>query len=282
MAFKDILLHINSYPESTSDEALEQAVRFTAWTGAAITAEAVQVDLRNPANWLTAHFVGLDAVCAEQEGKSLSACGASLARFEALLRANDVQGDTRVSKADFHAVGDHLAAQARTRDLCLLPGAVSVGAPQSVVEAVVFGSGRPVILYRPGSADLPARAPDRVVLAWDGSRCAARAMGDALPILMEAREVRVLTVINEKSAAARGAGAGAVRHLKAHGVAATAEDVELGRRNVGEAFEAYVAQHGAELLVMGAFGRTHLRDFVLGGATERMLREPKVALFLSH
>lgn len=282
MPLKDILLHINSYPEPTPDEALAQAVRFAAWTGAAVTGQAVQVDLRSPANWLAAHLVSLGAVCAEQEEKSLRLAKAALGHFEGLLRSEGVQGETRLTRADLYAVGNHLAGQARTRDLCLLPAMTSVGAPQSVAEAVIFGSGRPVILYQPGVADLPSRAPKTVVLAWDGSRCAARAMADALPILTEAGAVRVLTVVNEKAEATRGAGAGAVRHLEAHGVAATAEDVDLGRRRIGDVLEAYVAQHGAELLVMGAFGRTHLRDFVLGGATERVLREPKVALFLSH
>src|SRR5690606_35811509 len=133
---------------------------------------------------------------------------------------------------------------------------------------VVFGSGRPTLVFRPAGAPLPEQGLGTVVLAWDGSRSAARVMADALPLLAKAREVRVLTVVNEKPEARSGLGADVVRHLQAHGVTALAEEVDAARQSIGKVLEVYASQHGADLLVMGAYGRSRVREFILGGATE--------------
>ena len=95
-------------------------------------------------------------------------------------------------------------------------------------------------------------------------------------------EVRVLTVVNDKPDARSGVGVDVVRHLKAHGVNAMADEVEADNRRIGRVLEEYAADCRSDLLVMGAYGRSRVREFILGGATEHMLRDPKVPLFLAH
>lgn len=279
---KDILLHIDSYPESTPPEAIDQAVRFAAASGARLTALAVQVDLQAPSNFLADRLINLSGLCAEQEAKSLSACHEAVKAFDESLAKYNVSGDSRLTKVDLHLVGEHVARQARTRDLCLIPMMSRLDGQRAIAEAVAFGSGRPVLLFRPGVADLPGDALSTVVLAWDGSRSAARALADALPLLPMARQVRVLTVVNEKPEARSGLGDDAVRHLAAHGIEAVADEVDGSGRKVGQVFAEYAAQHRSDLLVMGAYGRSRIREFILGGATEYMLHDPKVPLLLSH
>jgi nucleotide-binding universal stress UspA family protein len=281
MPLKDILLYIESYPEPVAPNAIEQAVRFAAVTAGTLTALAVQVDLRKPTNWLADRVVGLSRLCAEQEEKSLAACRAALKVFSERLAVAGITGEQRLIKVDPYLAGDHLARQARTRDLCLFPVTARPDGQHSVAEAVVFGSGRPVVLYRPGVADLTS-PPITVVLAWDGSRSAARAMGDALPLLPHARQVRVLTVLNEKPEARGGLGREAVRHLALHGIRAVADEVDADGRKIGDVFAAYMAQHRADLLVMGAYGRSRMREFILGGATHAMLRDPQMPLLISR
>ena len=94
--------------------------------------------------------------------------------------------------------------------------------------------------------------------------------------------MKVLTVVNEKVAAATGLGADAVRHLRAHGVNAVAEEVDARGRRIGDVMDEYVVSQRAGLLVMGAYGRSRVREFILGGATEHVLNDPKVAILLSH
>lgn len=277
---KDILFHIDSYPDPTPAEAINQAVGFAAAVGGSLTALAVQVNLSAPSNWLADRLVNLSGLCAEQEATSLAACREATRLVGEKLAANNVGGGSLLTKADLNLVGEHVALHARTRDLCLVPMVSRLDGQRSIAEAVVFGSGRPVLLFRPGVADLLGDGP--VVVAWDGSRCAARALADALPLLLKAKQVRVLTVVNEKAEARGDIGVEAVRHLKAHGIDAVADEIDAAGRKVGQVFSDYVAEQRADLLVMGAYGHSRVREFILGGATEHMLHDPKIPLLLSH
>lgn len=282
MLIRDVLLQIDSYPEATSQEAIEQAARFAAAIGGVLSALAVEVDIRVPSNRLADYLIGLSRLATDEEQKSRRACETMLEVFRTKAREAGVLGEALRGKADLNGIGDYVAERARTRDLCIVPVADLLDGQRSIAEAVVFGSGRPVLLFRPGRADLPSGGLGKVVLAWDGSRSAARAMADALPVMLKAREVQVLTVINEKPDARSGSGEDAVRHLKAHGVNALAAEVDASGRQIGQVLDDYVATCGSDLLIMGAYGRSRVREFILGGATEYMLHDPKVPLLLSH
>ena len=279
---KDILFHFDSYPDPTPVAAIDQAVRFAATLGSGITALAVQVDFKPPGNWLAERLVNLSAMCAQEEQKSLANCKAALAAFSEKAATERVTVSTLLAKSEPALLGDVVSFHARTRDVCLIPMVDSLDGQRSVAEAVLFQSGRPVVIFRPGAADLPAKTPGSVVLAWDGSRQAARAMADALPIMKLAREVRVLTVVKEKPEATAGLGNDVVRHLGSHGINAVADEVDIGPRKIGPAISDFVKAHAADLLVMGGYGRSKLREFILGGATQHLLQEPNVAIMLSH
>lgn len=279
---KDILFHVDSYPDPTPVAAIDQAVRFAATLGSGITALAVQVDFKPPGNWLAERLVNLSAMCAQEEQKSLANCKAALAAFSEKAATERVTVSTLLAKSEPALLGDVVSFHARTRDVCLIPMVDSLDGQRSVAEAVLFQSGRPVVIFRPGAADLPAKTPGSVVLAWDGSRQAARAMADALPIMKLAREVRVLTVVKEKPEATAGLGNDVVRHLGLHGIKAFADEVDIGPRKIGPAISDFVKAHAADLLVMGGYGHSKLREFILGGATQHQLQEPNVAIMLSH
>jgi nucleotide-binding universal stress UspA family protein len=279
---KDILFHFDSYPDPTPAAAIDQAVRFAATLGSGITALAVQVDFKPPGNWLAERLVNLSGMCAQEEQKSLANCKAALAAFSEKAATERVTGSTLLAKSEPALLGDVVSFHARTRDVCLIPMVDNLDGQRSVAEAVLFQSGRPVVIFRPGAADLPAKTVGKIVLAWDGSRQAARAMADALPIMKLAREVRVLTVVKEKPEATAGLGNDVVRHLGLHGIRAAADEVDIGTRKIGPAISDFVKAHGADLLVMGGYGRSKLREFILGGATQHLLQEPNVAIMLSH
>lgn len=279
---RDILLQIDTYPDPTPAEAIDQAVRFTAAVGGVLSALAVEVDIRAPRNKLADYLIGLSRLAEDEERKSRRFCIAALEDFASRAGAAGVLGEVIHGIAGLYAVGEYVAEQSRTRDLCIVPVADPLDGQRAIIEAVAFGSGRPVLTFRPGVADLPAGEPGTVVLAWDGTRTAARALADALPILLKAREVRVLTVTNEKPSARAGMGKDAVRHLATHGVNAVVEEVDADGRRIGTVLDAYLAQLRPDLFVMGAYGRSRAREFILGGATEHMLHEPRTPLLLSH
>ncbi len=123
---------------------------------------------------------------------------------------------------------------------------------------------------------------DTVVIAWDGSRPAARAVADALPILERAKKVRVLTVWNEKELSSESPGSELSKYLERRGIEATPDCIDAAGRRIGEILSSYVTANQADLLVMGAYGHSRLRDFILGGATREMLANPPMPILLSH
>lgn len=282
MAPQDILLQLDAYPEATSSEAIDQAVRFVAAIGGILSAIAVEVDIQPPNNRLANYLIGLSHMAAEEEQKSRRLCIAAIETFESSARRGGILGETIHAKADVYAVGACIAQRCRTRDLCIVPVSGPGDGQRSVVEAVVFGSGRPVLTFRPGTANLPDAGLDLVVIAWDGSRTSARAIADALPTLKKAKKVRVLTVVGEKPSATSGLGKDVQRHLQAHGINAVVDEVDAGNHKIGQVLENYVDRVSADLLVMGAYGQSRAREFILGGATEHMLQDAKVPLMMSH
>jgi nucleotide-binding universal stress UspA family protein len=107
-------------------------------------------------------------------------------------------------------------------------------------------------------------------------------VADALPILEKAKHVYALTVTHEKVIDTRRSAAELAKNLSRHGVNITLDSVEAGGRGIGEVLESYVASRKADLLVMGAYGHSRIRDFILGGATRSMLSQPPLPIFLSH
>jgi nucleotide-binding universal stress UspA family protein len=176
-------------------------------------------------------------------------------------------------------VPEAAAAEARYFDLTLLPWSAEGAAAQDMPQAVIFGSGRPAILVPPGPA--PA-ALDHIAIAWDESRVAARALGDALPLLAAGGRVTVLTVRNEKHLRDTGLAQTLAAALRLRGIAASHADLELGDGSIAEALQRGASEAGARLLAMGGFGHSRLRDFVLGGATKGILAQLALPTLLSH
>lgn len=154
------------------------------------------------------------------------------------------------------------------------PGAAGLLAEQLVMEA-----GRPVLIV-PGAGDYAGEAR-HVVCAWNGTREAARAMADALPVLRKAAKVTILS-IDPPGAAKRLPGADIALHLARHGVAAEASTTYADGMGVGDALLSRLADLGADMLVMGAYGHSRAREAVFGGATRDVLDRMTVPVLMSH
>lgn len=282
MTFRDILFHIDSYPDPTSEAAIDQVVEFVALLKGRVTALALAVRIPLHSNRLADYLLKLTKIAQEAEAMSHHACRSRLDYFGHKAAPAGVLRDQLLETVELFAYSDHLARRAEARDFCIVPLGEVFDGQVEAAETVVFASGRPVLVFKPGEADLPVRTLDTVVVAWDGSRCAARALHEALPILQQARQVRLLTVLNEKPAATSGHGAEPLRHLKAYDVPAIVDEVDAAGRFIGDVLDDYVGRYKADLLVMGAYAHSRLREFILGGATEHVLHRPKTAVFLAH
>ncbi|MCR5879278.1 universal stress protein [Phenylobacterium sp. J367] len=243
---------------------------------------ALEADIKVPRNRLANALIGLDAMAREAEERSAQDAGHAVQAFVSASARAGLLANAIFEKVPTYLQADDLVAHARTRDLSLIPIGPQMLADVGVAEALLFGSGRPVCIFPEGRAFEPAAQFDKAAIAWDGSRVAARAVADALPVLQAARAVRILVVRGEKALpAALGTGE-LQRHLRLHDIETWVNEIDAGGEPIGRAIASYVQDRDVDLLVMGGFGHSRAREFVLGGATAAMFEAPPCPAFLSH
>ena len=120
---------------------------------------------------------------------------------------------------------------------------------------------------------------NHVAVAWDNSQAATRAVADGLPLLQIAKQISIFTIVDDERSQS---GTALCDHLARHGVDATFPTIRSNGRSIGSLLETYVVEHGVDLLVMGAYGHSRLREFFLGGATKSVLLRPLTWTLVSH
>lgn len=175
---------------------------------------------------------------------------------------------------------DDLLASIRVQDLAILGLGPPTGSEADLqgfrIEQVVIAAGRPV-LGIPVSA-LPEVFPERVLVAWDGSREASRALHDALPLIVAAKTVTVVSLGKRGSELAQRA----IDHLAHHGIDAVFDGRTLDYDVVGDEILQRAALLDADLLVAGAYGHPRFMERVLGGVTDRFGRQMLTSVLMSH
>lgn len=269
---------LTTYPEAIADEAIRAAAAFAAPLGCTLSVTAFAVSLPRSSAGLGDLLIDLPALVHSAEEKSRAECH----RLEDLVRgvvASGVNVHCATRKVAWGAVLDNAAEEARYFDLAMIPWSGATVAAQDMAQAVVFASGRPAIVV-PSST--PAASLDHIAVAWDGSRVAARALGDSLPLLAEGGRISVLTVRDEKPLSGSDLAGALASSLTKRGFNATPLETNLGKRTIAEALQHTAMSNGAQLLAMGGFGHSRIRDFVLGGATKGILTQLRLPVLLSH
>jgi len=277
MAFKDILVALTSYPEPTPSSVVEDAVSVASLLGAHIAALSCEMHVQVPGHFMSGAVVGLPGIIAGEASKSRRNAQDLLEAFEAAAAKAGVSSESVLEKCKTFEAAELLVEYARLRDLTIM----SESNERWYAEAVIFGSGRPTLI-------LPQKPRARgielgtVAVAWDFSRAAARAVSDAMPLLEKANKVRIVTVLNEKRLDGKHSAEELAKNLSRHGIDVVLDRVDAKGRPIGAVLEAYVASHESDLLVMGAYGHSRLREFVLGGATDSLLSKPPLPILFSH
>ncbi len=276
MAFKDLLVHVDGSKVSTV--RVDAAIRLAQAHDAHLTGLYVLPRLEIP---VYAEVQVPDEILAAQREAAL----ARAAEAEKVFRvATDKAGWSSEWRFVEDRLAPTLALHARYVDLVIVgqrgdtdPSSMSNG----VAEHVVLQSGRPTLVVPYIGA--PDSIGKHVLVAWDGSREAGRAVHEAMPFLEQAQAVTVLAINPPEHADEnRIPSADICQHLARHGVNAEAAHIEAHDITVGDMLLSRAADRGADLIVMGAYGHSRFREFVLGGATRNLLEHMTVPVLMAH
>ena len=278
MAYRNLLVHIDD--SKANAKRLEAAIGLAQAQGAHLTGIYAAIEPPLPGNIVAevpAHLLG---GLREQVAGRVAAAEAVFT--EAVERAG-LSSDFRVAHCPNSRIAEVIALHARYADLTILgqPEPENGGEVDAEVpEDVVLGAGRPalVIPYIGAGKEIGKR----VLIAWDGGREAARAVGDALPLLENAESVAVLVINPSRGGHGEQPGADIALHLARHGLTVEAQHIEVRGLSTGNALLSRLADAGIDLLVMGAYGHSRLRQMVLGGVTREVFQQMTVPVLMSH
>lgn len=202
------------------------------------------------------------------------------AAFERVVQHNGLGSEWR-SLLHFSS---EVAVNAYYADLVVIgrpESAAPSASPSGLAESLVLSSGRPVLLFPRDSKVSQVR---RVELAWNTTREAVRAAADALPLLARAEAVEVLVIDPQRHKESHGQepGADIARHLARHGAQVGVRRVSSEGKNVGQLMLSQAAAFKADLLVMGAYGHSQVREWVFGSVTRTVLYEASVPVLMSR
>lgn len=280
MAIKDILLPLVGEPSAAALGAIDKCIAVAAGLGARIIAVAVEEEIPvRPKVVISADIENAEAIAAE---RSVSDARGLLKAFGASASRLAVRNEQRLTRLALAEVPSSFVAPARVVDLAMFPVKSHDGRSENIVERLIFESGGPILICPEEIAGGLPVAFDRVAIAWDHTAPAARAIADALPLLKEAADVRIITATDERSQAQLESAAALAAHLAEHEITATFEAIKIDGSSVGKVFEAYVNKNAIDLLVMGAYRHSRLNQVVWGGATKTVIGQPPCWVMMSR
>ena len=280
MDIKDILLPLVGEPDAAAIAAIEKCAAVAGAIGARVTAMAVEQDiLVRPKVAISSD---LENAAAAEAGRSVSNAHNLLTVFDTAATRFGVRNDRCLQRFAAADIPANLAVWARLKDLSLVPVKPHDEQSEKIVERLIFESGRPILMCPEEFAVELAVAFDNVVIAWDHTAPAARAVADALPWLRAAANVRIITATDNNTPAELVSGTALVSHLAEHSIEATFEMIKIDGSSVGKVFEAYVEANAIDLLVMGAYRHSRLNEIVWGGATKTVIGRPPCWVMMSH
>jgi len=280
MAVKDILLTLTSYPDPTPASAAVGAIAVAEVLGAHLAAIACEVHVEIPGHFMSGSIANIPGIIASEAEKSRRFAKEILAAFDNAANRSGILHETISERCPTYAVPDLLTSHARLHDLTIVP--VPESYDQWYAESVIFGSGRPTLVLPESTGHRRPLKFDTLAVAWDSSRAAARAVSDALPLLEIAGSARIVTVTNEKRLPSEHSAEALAKNLARHGIKVVLDEVDGHEKEIGEVLAAYTRSHHIDMLVMGAYGHSRWREFILGGATKSLLSRPPLPILFSH
>ena len=276
---KDIALHLS--PRAKDGASIDYAISVASAFEAHLAGIAFALDPFIPPTMGIGDAVPADWID-EQREEAQAAARALIARFEGAARRNGISAESRRLDASLAGAAEMFGRIARRFDLSIVRQAEPGKAPleELVIEAALFDAGRPVLVV-PYIQKAPLTL-ERVLVCWDGGRSVARAVGDAMPFLHRAKAVEVVIVQGDAGKSDELPGADIGEHLARHGLAVDVKRIVATEGKVMDTILSHAADVGADFLVMGGYGHSRLREFILGGVTRGILDTMTAPVLMSH
>ena len=227
-----------------------------------------------------AHLAAV-AFAYEDIPESAATAKAKVAKFEQTIRGLGISTEARWMTASFAGMAELFARIARRFDLSVVRQAEAdkPTPDRLIIEAALFDSGRPVLVVPYGLRG--GIKCDRVLVCWDGSRSAARAAGDAIPFLKRAKVVEVI-IVGDEVKSSEIPGADIVHYLARHGIKVDVKRIAAPSVFPERVILSHAADSSADIMVMGGYGHSRWREFVLGGVTRNVLSKMTIPTLMSH
>jgi nucleotide-binding universal stress UspA family protein len=282
MALKDLLVYVDATPRSAA--RMELAARLAIQHNAHLTGlNVIDIPSANYFYGAAMPFVPTnpEEIVERIRAEAVEAAKPVEAAFRECLRRNGIEGEWRLVEGPPPVT---VALHARYADLTIV-GQPNREEPQdtdAVLVTTVMTSGR-AVLAMPFAGDFPSIG-EHVLVAWNASREAARALNDSLPLLLNAKQVTVLAINPQRGVGVHGdvPAADIALHLARHGLRAEAAHTVARDIADGEALLSYAADIGADLIVAGAYGHSRARELVFGGVTRTLIAEMTAPVLFSH
>lgn len=279
MPIKDVFLPLVGQPRGPALATIEKCVAVAADLGARITALALEEDVFERPKVMLPD----DPDSAEARGsREVGDMQQLLNTFTNAASRVNIRAQSRTGKVPADQIASILAEHARFSDLTLVPVKPHDSRMEHIIETFLFQSGRPLLLCPEQHVHELRPEFENVMIAWDHSARAARAVGDALPLLQAAASVRVVTVANDNTDLIAQSGTALVDHLREHGVYASFETAKGGGSSIGKVLGSWANSHGIDAIVMGAYHHSRVNEIVWGGVTKTVIGEPPCWVMISH
>ena len=280
MPVKDVLLPLTGQPSTPALAAVEACVAAGAALGARITAFAVEEDV--PVQPKVLIWPDLSDAAGPGDPPGVTDAQQLQSAFWNAASRFGVRADARIHRLQADMIAAMLEERARYSDLTLVPVKSHDSRSEWLVEALIFESGRPLLLCPEDYAGAVRPTLENVMIAWDGAAHAARAVADAMPILQAATSVRLITAMDDRTAAVLRSGAALVDHLREHRVFTAFEIVKIDGSSIGKVLGSWARAHDIDAIVMGAYHHSRLNEVVWGGVTKTVIGEPPCWVMMSH
>jgi nucleotide-binding universal stress UspA family protein len=277
--YKNMLVHIPT--ERSARAAIDGSISLAMSCGAHLDAVAVGFAAVNTMPFVAEGGAAVASIFEFEHERAMERADAALAVFEVEAKGAEISYGSRAAAGTFADAVATIGAAARLYDLTVAAQGEPVqGSFDSrFSQELLLQTGGPLLIF-PYTFRGAFKAA-RIGICWDGSRLAARALRDAMPLLAQADTLTVMT-LNPSEVPAEASPAQLAKHLARNGLPARTISFEVGRRDVQSSILSVAADEGLDLLVMGGYGHSRMQETVFGGVTREMFRCMTTPILMSH